>query len=308
MIGFEALSLEHKTLFDAIPQHCRSESSELSFTNMFMWRHKYHFHIAEIHGILWILNPSDSGVWYFSPPIGDYSQSIGESVRELQSRLKNADERALIIKKADSRETGFLSTLFPGEFHSEPVVADFDYLYRFADLKDLPGKLYHKKKNHVSQFLRAYPNWTYEAIGSSNLLECLECLEQWCAQHDCPSDTDLTWERSAIREAASNWSALDCDGGLLRIDGRVEAFTIAEKLNSETTVVHIEKASSEHVGLYPFINKTYLENCPNPTIYVNREQDMGIPGLRKAKESYHPIRMIEKHTLRWKDSGVSGGL
>ncbi len=296
MEPFRILALHDKPLFDRYLKPFKTRASELSFTNLYMWRRKYDFHHAVFGDFLWVLNVSPAGKWYFSPPIGDYRGNLKESIDAVRIWLSKAD-RPLIIKKAEKSVTESIMSLYPDEIISSEMRDDFDYLYDFESLRTLKGNIYHKKRNHLNKFLKTYEDWNYETLSNVNVKEVKDCLHRWCHQHDCASDPDLTHERLAILDALENKDHLDFNGGLIRINGIVEAFTLAEQLSSDSTVIHIEKADTWIDGLYAAINQVYLENCPFPTQIVNREQDMGLERLRKAKESYHPVGYVEKYKL-----------
>lgn len=296
MTPFKPLTLSDKPTFDLYLTPFNPRASELSFTNLYMWRRKYGFQYAVLEGFLWVLNISSTGKWYFSPPIGDYSRDPRPSVEALRTFLAQQG-RDLVIKKADKAVAEALTSLYTDSIAVLEMRPDFDYLYDFEALKTLKGNKLHKKRNHLNKFLKTYPDWRYEDLNGTNIPEVKLCLDRWCQLHDCSSDPDLAQERTAIEDALAHWDALNFNGGLIRIGGTVEAFTFAEKLNTETTVIHIEKADPNIDGLYTAINQKYLEHCSAPTSLVNREQDMGLPGLQKAKESYQPVGFVEKFML-----------
>ncbi|HDM75292.1 MAG TPA: DUF2156 domain-containing protein [Deltaproteobacteria bacterium] len=122
---------------------------------------------------------------------------------------------------------------------------------------------------------------------------CLEVAEKWCKIRRCEDDMNLLSESEAVRESLVHFPVLKIDGGVTLIDGKVEAFTLGELLNEQRAVVHIEKANSENPGLYAMINQQFCENRWRDLLYINREQDLGEPGLRKAKLSYYPDHLVE---------------
>ena len=121
----------------------------------------------------------------------------------------------------------------------------------------------------------------------------MEVAEKWCKIRRCEDDMNLLSESEAVRESLVHFPVLKIDGGVILIDGKVEAFTLGELLNDQTAVVHIEKANPENPGLYAMINQQFCENCWREVFYINREQDLGEPGLRKAKLSYYPDHFVE---------------
>lgn len=298
MDTFTKLTLDSKELFDRYLKPFNSRASELSFTNLYMWRQKYDFHYAVLGEYLWVLNRTPSDTWYFSPPIGDYNGNLKASIDALRELLDGL-QRPLVIKKAEKSVMEAIQGLYPEDMSATETRNDFDYLYDYEALRTLKGNVYHKKRNHVNKFLKTCPDWRYEVLDTTNAAEAALCLDRWCDFHACAADPDLAHERRAILDLLENMEALDFNGGLIRLDGTVEAFTLAERLSADTTVIHIEKAEVSIDGLYAAINKLYLEHCPSPTAFVNREQDLGLPGIKKAKESYHPVGFVEKYTLRF---------
>jgi hypothetical protein len=180
-------------------------------------------------------------------------------------------------------------------------VAEFDrgqsdYVYLAEDLIKLQGRKYHRKRNHIKQFKEKY-SYQYLPLTSEWISECLRLETEWCDLRHCEAIPGLLNESVAIKEALTCYETLGLKGGAILIDGKVEAFTLGEPLNQNTVVIHIEKANSAYEGLYSLINQAFLENEWAEYTYVNREQDLGEEGLRKAKESYFPHHMINKYTL-----------
>jgi hypothetical protein len=171
-----------------------------------------------------------------------------------------------------------------------------DYVYLTQDLIELKGRKYHRKRNHIKQFQEKYssqcipltPEW---------ISQCLQLETEWCDLRHCEASPGLLNESLAIKETFSHFGELGVKGGAILINGKVEAFTLGDPLNPETVVIHIEKANPAYEGLYPTINQAFLEQRWSGTTYVNREQDLGEEGLRKAKESYFPHHLVNKYIL-----------
>ena len=140
-------------------------------------------------------------------------------------------------------------------------------------------------------------SFTYEPLGEQHLNACLELQLKWCQARRCEDDLSLLSEWEAIREVLSNYPLLDLKGGVVMVDGNVEAFTLGELLNEHTAVIHIEKANPEIAEFYTVVNQQCAEKCWGDVQYINREQDLGVPGLREAKLSYHPHHMVEKYRI-----------
>jgi len=170
-----------------------------------------------------------------------------------------------------------------------------DYLYNTSDLITLKGKKYDGKRNHINKFGRLH-SFEYVPLECRYLDECTRIMEEWCRDKDCKCQEGDYCERYANIELLRNFRSLGCKGALIKMDGEFAAFTVGEQLNSDTAVIHIEKAIQAD-GLYTVINQQFVMNEWSDTTYINREQDLGLEGMRKAKLSYHPCRMIDKYLV-----------
>jgi hypothetical protein len=151
-------------------------------------------------------------------------------------------------------------------------------------------------KNHINRFNKKH-DWEYSPLTPELIAECLELQEEWCRLKQCVESPSLLSEEQAIIEALTHIELLKYKGGVIRIQGKVEAFTLGELLNPETVVIHIEKGNPKLTGLYPMIQQQFLAEEWSDIPYVNREQDLGIQGLRKAKSSYNPEFMVNKYII-----------
>ena len=183
----------------------------------------------------------------------------------------------------------------------------FDYVYLAQDLINLSGRKFHGKKNHLNAFKKEYPNAQYVPITEEIIPKCRKELNVWYETHKHANldDAFICYERAAINEIFDHFDAFKLKGGAILIDGKVVAFTFGEKLNSDTAVIHVEKADSNIRGIYAAINQNFVEHEWSDMIYINREEDMGIEGLRKAKQSYRPIKLIEKFNATLADLAAS---
>lgn len=295
---FQPLSLEHRDLIHNLLWAYQPQTSELTFTNLFIWR--------QPHGLTWCLlgdhllflsrpGPGELHLW---PPVGPPPRL--PVVRYLFEWLREEQGQASpVLTRADRRLAQELAAA--SEFEISPAREHFDYLYATADLIQLAGRRFHDKRNHVNAFRRTY-QFTYEPLTEARLSACRELADAWCRLKRCEEDLGLAGEWEAVREALEHFAALKLTGGVLLVDGRVVAFTLGELLNRETVVIHIEKADPELRGAYAVINQQFLEHAWGEVPFVNREQDLGEPGLRTAKLSYHPVRLVEKFRVSLKES------
>ena len=183
--------------------------------------------------------------------------------------------------------------MFPNKYAFTETRSSFDYVYRVDDLARLPGKKYHAKRNHISYFEKNF-DWQYEEITKENLSECIEMSRKWYAMN--ADKEDIQAEAEVLNMAFDNYEVFNYVGGLIRVDGNIVAFTMGEKLNDSMFDTHFEKAFADIRGAYPMINREFARKTINAFEFVNREDDVGSEGLRKAKLSYHPAFLVEKFT------------
>jgi hypothetical protein len=290
-LNFRPLSLQHKEEIEGALKENPPQISEFTFTNLFMWRCYYQFQVAENRGFYTLLASPVGSSPYFFPPLGkgdiegwfedalDYFRSRGLPVRF--ERLPDEVIRAL-PKRPDLQ-----------------VVVDrdnSDYVYATKHLIRLSGNRYHTPKNHINRFTKRHV-WEYQTLTADLIQECLRVQEEWCFSKKCSESHGLINEDRAINEALTHFDLLSYKGGVIRVQGRVEAFTLGELLNPETVVIHIEKTNPELPGLNPLIQQQFLLHEWSHIPWVNREQDLGIEGLRKSKMSYHPEFLVDKYRL-----------
>lgn len=261
---------------------------EYSFTTMFMWRMFYHNRIARWRDTLFISAGEEDPVYL--PPVGP---SLYEGVSFLLERTGSKGQ-ALKLVGADATVVERLEEAFPGRFRFTSQRGDFDYIYRTEDLAQLPGSAYHSKRNHIAGFSRKF-DWSYEPISDRNTAEVEAMATEWCRQKGNCRDKGLKTENCAIREALRNREALSVRGGLIRVDGRVAAFTFGSPINDRVFDIQVEKALPAYPGAYAVINREFASTL-GEYAFLNRENDLDIEGLRKAKLSYHPAMILEKYT------------
>lgn len=291
---FKPITLEDSVFVQKKLREYGPETSELSFSNLFMWRAHYGFLCSGYRDWLFVTGSNtDNGIQAL-PPIGPPSRvDAARILLEWIRKERGIDEPH--IDRADSR---FVSELAGASgFEVEPVRDHFDYVYNTRDLIELAGKGYRAKRNHLNYLLRTLKP-AYAAMNESHIAECLVLAENWCETRTCEEDLSLEGEGDATREALNHFRDLNLDGAVITVNGRVEAFTLGELLNPTTAVVHIEKANTEIRGLYALINQQFCEQRWKDVAFVNREQDLGEPGLRRAKLSYNPDHMVEKYRVK----------
>ena len=300
MAGFPPLpEMRPLTLADreAVSAFIRAQprqQSELTFTNLFIWRNAYQLQLSEIRDALavfsWRADPEDS---FLFPPLGDGADAA--VVRQCLDHMR-ASGHAAVMARATHDDIARLGVT-EAEFVIEADRDNWDYVYLVEDLIRLTGNRYHRKRNHLEQFQSSY-QFAYRPLAPRLAAACQELQDKWCDEKHCDLVATLRAESSAVKAVLGNFEMLGVTGGCIEIDGKIEAFTLGELLNPKTVVIHIEKANATFHGLYQMMNQQFLEHEWQHIKYVNREQDLGIEGLRRAKESYYPHHMVEKFTLR----------
>ena len=288
---FKDLSLEEKPFLDMAFTQSPPVISEFTFTNLFIWRHAYHLKISCFQNFICLLS-DNGGKSFFFPPIGE-----GDMIKCYRMLFQFLEERGVSKKITRVPEIVWAQI----DWKSEGFVAELDrdqsdYIYLTQDLIQLQGRKYHRKRNHIKQFKDKY-SYQYIPLTSDWIPECLQLETGWCDLRHCEDTPGLANESIAIKEAFTHFETLGVKGGAILIDGKLEAFTLGESLNRDTVVIHIEKANPTYEGLYPMINQAFLEHQWSDYTYVNREQDLGEEGLRKAKESYFPHHMAHKYIV-----------
>jgi hypothetical protein len=291
MDDFKPIEIQDKAVFDQFLRQDPPEISEMTFTNLFMWRHHYRPVWLRKHDCLLIMFQPKQGHPYGLPPIGpgDKRTALDVLFGEIRKLTPEAS-----IRRVPER---FVNLYVDSEKY-EPVMDsdNSDYVYLTKDLISLSGNKYHRKKNHLNQFVKNNV-FEYRQLDAKLVEQCLDMQKTWCQLRECVEKPDLLAEDYAIREAFMRVGELGYRGGAIVIDSRVEAFSLGEPLNQDTAVIHIEKANPDIPGLYAAINQLFCANAWADWTYINREQDMGVKGLRKAKESYYPHHMVAKYIL-----------
>jgi hypothetical protein len=289
---FKPLSLEDREQITLCFRRSPPVTSELTFTNLFIWRHHYHFQWCFSADTLLIVGQAGDEPLFALPPIG--KGNLSPALKQLFTYLARHAQRPEIRRVPELFAQSHAGSL---PFEVIPDPANSDYVYRTESLINLKGRKYHRKRNHLNQFKKGY-SYRYQSLGGDLIAACLDLEEQWCRLRSCVENPALLNEEMAMREALLHFDRLDCLGGVILVDERVVAFSLGEKLNPDTAVIHLEKANPEFTGSYAVINQEFCQNAWSGFTYINREQDLGEPGLRQAKLSYYPDHMSNKVILR----------
>ena len=293
-IEFKRPELEDKEIIASYFEKAPSRSCERTFVNVYLWSRHYKVKYAVIEDAL-IFKSEDRGM-AFAYPVGE-PEHVKKALEFLMEYCKER-ECPFILYNVTPEMFAQLEGWYPGRFTVEYDRDIADYVYESEKLATLAGKKLHGKRNHINKFKSLYPDWTYEELNDDNVEDCFQMALKWRNKNGCEDDPEKNAEMCVTLNSLRLYKELGLKGGVLKVDGRIIAFTVGEPLCGDTFVVHIEKAFADVEGAYPMINQQFVQHeCADYT-YVNREEDTGAEGLRKAKLSYRPAFLEEKGVVR----------
>ncbi len=304
MLAFKPVTIQDKSRLEVYLRRTDSFFCDLCFTDIFLWKDFYEtdYCIKDDTLFLFYKSSQDKKPCYVMP-IG--SNKLEKAISMIK---EDAKERQIqpIITCLTSEQAKEIEKAYPNDFIFEELRNSADYLYSSTDLINLKGNKYHKKKNLINRFKKTFDNkWRYENITSEHIDEIWSFYEMWFQKnHGVGENFFLNGEKQAIRLALNNFNKLNLQGGLLRLEGQIIAFSIGSQSTEDMFIILIEKADSNIIGAYQMINQQFARaKCQNIK-WINREEDLGITGLRKAKLSYHPSFIAMKYKAKLKDDGV----
>ena len=300
MLTFECPQFEDRQWVQPLLSAEADPACEYSFASIYLWSRAWPQQIARCGGRLLVRIQGKLGLCYLYPAgSGPLSAAVDALA---QDAVGNGVPLTLVCVTEEQRAA--LEEACPGRFAFEEDRDGFDYLYDIHRLADLPGKKLHAKRNHIRRFDDQFPDWLLEEITPANVPECVELERQWAAirQEEAGEDGDSVSEETiALIEALYHMDKLGLEGALIRADGSPVAFSLGGLITPEVFGVNFEKSFGDIQGAYPAINREMarLVRARHPqVIWLNREDDMGLEGLRKAKLSYYPDLLLVKHTAR----------
>lgn len=266
--------------------------SDNTFTNMVCWNHYTHYTYAYVEKNI-IIASTIGSVTRFRPPIGPHNPALLRSLIRFASDVSDNEPLMLI----DPDIARWIQQTCPG-INLVPDRNDFEYVYRAADLAELPGKNYRTIRRQVNKFKRNCAT-TVESVSRDNWEEVKRFLIEWCEWKGCEDgDPVLAHEKDAVFFAIDHFNELPLRGLAIRVVGKVGAISLYERLNSDTALIHFEKGLPDCEGIYKAINNEVAARLAQHFTYINRESDLGVTGLRESKMRYHPHHMVEVYSLK----------
>lgn len=292
---FKLIELEDKEIIEKYFKANVRQNSDYSFANVFMWSHAYNIRYTIFDEAL-VISVGSGKDMFLTPPyrldpeadLCPYMKTIHNFLMENTGKVEIRAVSEVMKEKLFKRCSGGF------DFFEDRD--SFEYIYSVNELITLSGKKYHGKKNHLNKFLKTY-EYEYAEYCDEYFDECMEMQEEWSRNKEFTQQEEST-ETGAIRRALINYKELGLKGCVIKIDGKIAAFSFGTALNENTAVILIEKASGNYQGIYQVINRDFLRYAFYDMEFVNRQEDMGDEGLRRAKMTYNPVAFAEKYIMR----------
>lgn len=306
---FKPLDLKDRERLLPYFRQLQPEISDRCFTNLFIWQEFYNIQISQFKDAICIFSANNTTPEkeFFFPPVGQ--NNIVEALDACFDFMSSRGIRPIVRRASEKFVHTYMGSQNGYAANEDLVVSD--YIYRAEDMITLRGRRYHGQRNYIKRFKQKYSNHSTEFLNKQNISECIRFNNEWLENKllalskkldihaDPPPDVIvfLKAETETAREILTNFEELCLTGLAVRIDGRICAFTIGEKLNNRTALIHIEKADHSYLGLSQFLSQTFCEQAWTGCKYINRMEDLGVEGLRKAKLALGPHHMAKKYNI-----------
>ncbi len=290
---FRILQLSDREWVQSALDQSEFMGCEYSFANNLAWRRSADTRCVRL-GEFYLCASFDTedGVPVFYYPAGE--GNVREAFSFMAEKALSMNVPLAVVGVTEEK-LQLLSQLYEGEFTSEPYEDGFDYIYETKDIITLPGKRFHKKKNHLSQFERMYPQAVFSEMTEDDFDDCIAMSAAFYNEKHGYTDKSSVAEQFAIHIYFSHFHELGLKGGVLRVDGNLVGFSIGERLRNDAFVTHIEKADIAYKGAYAALTHYFTKYFAADYKYINREEDLGIEGLRRAKQSWQPAFLLRKY-------------
>jgi len=294
MIDFHPITIADGDEIRKVVRTTECRNCDLNFMNLLSWRTHYETEVAFYEDWLLVRFRADGHNAYLAPVgRGEWAPVV----RELIEDARRVGHPFLMLGVLQA-QLNYLNDALPDYFYATADRSYTDYLYRREALATLAGKKLQPKRNHCNKFQKLYPDYEYVPLVPDMIPECLELCDSWEeTKGETSGRLGAEAERKSIECVFRNWDALGAQGGVLRVAGRIVAFTYGGPVNYDTFDVCVEKADTCFDGAYAVINRDFARSLPSRFVYVNREEDLGAEGLRRAKESYKPEILLHKYTV-----------
>lgn len=296
MLKFKALGLSDREVFLPYLNPYKFNTYEYSFLTLYLWKDYCKVEYAILEDAMIIRKTEDKKGSYYMQPLGYSEESLPKIIAKLR-QMKEKDSRMKSLFR--DIEEPFLLRL-QGIYGSSVIYAEdtnnFDYIYETQRLIDLSGEKLHKRKNQYNQFIKKYKYELKDIHDPSVVEDCLHLARCWFEDTKV-KHRECVFELDGIGNIFNHLGFLNACGMVVYVDGKIAGFTIGEKVSSQMAIIHVEKGDTNYKGIYAFINKTFAQKYLHDMTYINREEDLGIPELRKAKLAYDPLKLAKKYIV-----------
>lgn len=296
MTEFKTLQLNDKEIIDKYIGSYEYGTYEYAFSTLYMWRKMCNPYYAILQDSLIIRKEEKEKGQYFMAPIGASDEKITAIVAELSKIKAGSGNMPYLFRDIEEDYLQKFISIYGDKVTYVEDENNFDYIYEVNELIELPGKKFHSKKNHFNSFKKTYDYIVKDIKDEDTAAKCIHFAGQWLKEKSGVTE-ELKYELTVIEDIITNSEALGIQGMAVFVQDEVVAFSLGEKLKEEMAVIHIEKGNSDYKGVYAFINKVFLHKYFADVKFVNRQEDLGIKGLRKAKQSYHPVKLEKKFNV-----------
>jgi hypothetical protein len=294
MSEFKPLNLEDRDLFLSYTGNYEFNTYEYSFLTLYLWRKMCQVEYAIIDDALIIKKTEKNPGSFFMQPIG--YKNLKETVLKLLEIKNNSKGFNNLFREIEYPFLNKIIDTFGTDICFCEDINNFDYIYSSEDLISLAGRKFNKKRNHYNKFIRNYDYQVKDISEKDVASDCIEFAHSWYDANG-KGDYQLTYELEGIEDIMRYYDLLNIKGIAVYINNKIVGFSLGEVVNDNMAIVHVEKADPEYMGIYSFINNTLVKTHFSQVKFVNRQEDLGIKGLRKAKKSYNPVRLEKKFII-----------
>lgn len=295
MLNFSKISKSQINTFKKYYNYSNALGCDLNLVNAYLWRDEFNIKFAVYDDTLIKAYFNDDGsIWGYCMPSG---KNVKGALEEIFADSYERGRKPLLLMLTNGQRA-VLETMYPSKFSFVRSPENQDYIYLSEDLATLAGKKFHAKRNHISKFYRTYSNTRFEVIHGSNIKDALTVVHGWCNENGIYEADN--YEVRAINEAFENMESFNMSGAVLYVEDKPVAMTLGSEISQNVYDVNFEKALREYDGVYAVINNEFAKTLTKYK-YINREEDMGLEGLRKAKLSYNPVIVLDRYNAQLKD-------
>lgn len=300
ILSFKCLTLEDKEIIEKYIDKSKLDSYEYLFSSLYMWRKLNNIKYAVLDDVLIIEKNEEGKGTFYAQFFGYKKDNLTSIIDELIKRNLEFTDRDYLFGDVGDEFVDDLKKYTDFSIDLVEDIDDSEYIYNTQDLIELKGKKYHSKKNHVNSFLKTY-SYDIKTINNENVKsDCMDLLHKWHEEVAVTVDKEMLMEIDAIKDLFRELHFFDLNSIAIYVDGDLAGFAVGEKVNDRMAVIHVERGEIAYKGIYAFLNKQFLVESFQDTEFVNRQEDTGNEGLRKAKKSYHPEKMIKKYLVKLK--------